>query len=140
MRRGKLPRKPLTTGRVRNCRTSRTKRRSRDSSCRRFSLARSCWPMATSPTELSTSPWPWLCAASLTASSLSSSRLSRHRYTRSVQPQCSPRLSSSISFQLLLQNLDGAQNRVRQHASSSMMSSMMRGRPAPGGLEVEDVE
>jgi len=48
-------------------------------------------------------------------------------------------------YQLLLQNLDTAQRRVRQHASSSMMSSMMRG-PGGGagaggpGLEIEDVE
>jgi len=46
-------------------------------------------------------------------------------------------------YQLLLQNLDLAQKRVRQHASASMMSSMMRG-PGGGqggpGLEIEDVE
>ena len=53
------------------------------------------------------------------------------------RPVC---LTEIFPPQLLLQNLDGAQSRVRQHASSSMMSSMMRGRPAPGGLEVEDVE
>ena len=49
-------------------------------------------------------------------------------------------------YQLLLQNLDTAQRRVRQHASASMMSSMMRGPGGPGGpgagpgLEIEDVE
>jgi len=47
-------------------------------------------------------------------------------------------------YQLLLQNLDLAQKRVRQHASSSMLSSMMRGPgggPSGGpGLEIEDVE
>ena len=48
-------------------------------------------------------------------------------------------------YQLLLQNLDTAQRRVRQHASASVMSSMMRGAgggPGAGapGLEIEDVE
>ena len=46
-------------------------------------------------------------------------------------------------YQLLLQNLDTAQKRVRQHASASMMSSMMRGPGGGGpqpGLEIEDVE
>ena len=48
-------------------------------------------------------------------------------------------------YQLLLQNLDTAQKRVRQHASSSLMSSMMSGGgpgagPRGPGLEIEDVE
>ena len=49
-------------------------------------------------------------------------------------------------YQLLLQNLEVAQQRVRQHASASMMQSMMRGEgpggPGAGraGLEAEDVE
>jgi len=48
-------------------------------------------------------------------------------------------------YQLLLQNLDTAQKRVRQHASSSLMSSMMSGGgpgagPRGPGLEMEDVE
>jgi len=53
-------------------------------------------------------------------------------------------------YQLLLQNLDVAQQKVRMHASSSMMNSMMRGPGGMGGgppvgerggsLEAEDVE
>jgi len=52
-------------------------------------------------------------------------------------------------YQLLLQNLDVAQQKVRVHASSSMMNSMMRGGPErPVGvagvrgssIEAEDVE
>jgi len=51
-------------------------------------------------------------------------------------------------YQLLLQNLDVAQQKVRIHASSSMMNSMMRGGAggpgsAPGresSIEAEDVE
>jgi import receptor subunit TOM20 len=50
-------------------------------------------------------------------------------------------------YQLLLQNLDVAQQKVRQHASSSAMSSIMRGPGGPGGppgrggsIEAEDVE
>lgn len=49
-------------------------------------------------------------------------------------------------YQLLLQNLDVAQQKVRMHASSSMMSSMLRGQGGPPGgpgaapLEAEDVE
>jgi len=47
-------------------------------------------------------------------------------------------------YQLLLQNLDVAQQRVRLHASNSMMSNLMR-TPGGGGvrgdsLEAEDVE
>jgi len=47
-------------------------------------------------------------------------------------------------YQLLLQNLDVAQQRVRLHASNSMMSNLMRP-PGGGGvrgdsLEAEDVE
>merc|ERR1711874_797911 len=51
-------------------------------------------------------------------------------------------------YQLLLQNLDVAQQKVRMHASSSMMNSMMRGPGGMGGgpggressIEAEDVE
>ena len=53
-------------------------------------------------------------------------------------------------YQLLLQNLDVAQQKVRMHASSSMMNSMMRGGGIGGGppmggarggsIEAEDVE
>jgi len=51
-------------------------------------------------------------------------------------------------YQLLLQNLDVAQQKVRMHASSSMMNSMrgpggMGGNPGGergGSLEAEDVE
>merc|ERR1712083_739602 len=53
-------------------------------------------------------------------------------------------------YQLLLQNLDVAQQKVRMHASSSMMNSMMRGGGMGGGppmggarggsIEAEDVE
>eukprot|EP00092_Neocalanus_flemingeri_P039527 GFUD01043041.1.p1 GENE.GFUD01043041.1~~GFUD01043041.1.p1 ORF type:complete len:175 (-),score=63.78 GFUD01043041.1:1039-1563(-) len=52
-------------------------------------------------------------------------------------------------YQLLLQNLDVAQQKVRTHASSSMMNSIMRGPGGMGGppvgerggsLEAEDVE
>jgi len=48
-------------------------------------------------------------------------------------------------YQLLLQNLDVAQQKVRMHASTSMMNSMMRGaagaaNPREGSIEAEDVE
>ena len=98
--------------------------------------------MVTSLTAWSTWPWLWRSVGSLTVSSLSSSRHFRLRYIR-LASHSRPTvfcLTEIFPPQLLLQNLDGAQSRVRQHASSSMMSSMMRGRPAQGGLEVEDVE
>merc|ERR1711962_1300970 len=45
-------------------------------------------------------------------------------------------------YQLLLQNLDVAQQKVRMHASTSMMNSMMRGpagaaNPREGSIEAE---
>ncbi|XP_023320205.1 mitochondrial import receptor subunit TOM20 homolog B [Eurytemora carolleeae] len=46
-------------------------------------------------------------------------------------------------YHLLLQNLEVAQQRVRVHASSSLMSSLMRGQGAEergASLEIEDVE
>jgi len=39
-------------------------------------------------------------------------------------------------YHLLLQNLEGAQQRIRSHASSSLMSSLMKGGDGPGSTAV----
>jgi len=39
-------------------------------------------------------------------------------------------------YHLLLQNLEGAQQRIRSHASSSLMSSLMKGGDGPGSVAV----